>query len=110
MKSAEVPVARQRVECLGWPRHQALQVRRHREALRCADAGLGAAVVHIRFIDRKIERYEHWATQLRDSAEFYEQLLRYATTKDPVARAWLAEALSRHDYVRASRWWMGYLL
>lgn len=57
----------------------------------------------IRAGDRLVNRYERWATEMRSSPEFYSNLLRYATTREEATRAWLAEALSRYDYVDASR-------
>lgn len=47
---------------------------------------------------------------MREGGEFYEQLLRFATTRDATARGWLAEALSRYEYATASRIWVFYTI
>lgn len=60
----------------------------------------------IRVVDRFVDRHEQRVTGMRSSPRFYEELVRYATTGDAEARAWVAEALSRYDYFFASRVWV----
>jgi hypothetical protein len=64
----------------------------------------------IRLGDRLIASHERWVTEMRSSAEFHEKLLDYASTRNDASRAWIAEALARSDFARASRIWGGYAI
>ena len=64
----------------------------------------------LRGIDRLVDRHERYVTEMRDTPEFYERLLRYAATRDAAAHEWLAEAMARYDYWQASRFWMFYAI